>query len=74
MLYAPSDYLPLEVRGARAKHVVAFAVHDDSSCVVAVAARLYASLGLAVGEAPLGAAWGDTEVVWPRRAPRRRIA
>jgi (1->4)-alpha-D-glucan 1-alpha-D-glucosylmutase len=64
-LYRHPTYVPLEVHGSRAQHLVAFAVHDDSRCVVAVAARLYASLGLAVGEAPLGAAWGDTEVVWP---------
>ena len=51
-------------------HVIAFAVHDDSCCVIAVAARLYASLGLAVGEAPLGAAWGDTELVWPHAEHR----
>jgi (1->4)-alpha-D-glucan 1-alpha-D-glucosylmutase len=65
-LYRHPTYVPLDVRGARAKHVIAFAVHDDSCCVLVVAARLYASLGLAVGEAPLSAAWGDTEVVWPR--------
>ena len=47
-------------------HVIAFAVHDGIRCVLAVAPRLFASLGLAVGDAPVGAAWGDTEVVWPR--------
>jgi len=65
-LYRHPTYVPLEVQGARANHLIAFAVHDDSRCVIAVAARLYASFGLAVGVAPLGAAWDDTEVVWPR--------
>jgi (1->4)-alpha-D-glucan 1-alpha-D-glucosylmutase len=65
-LYHHPTYVPLDVRGIRAKHLIAFAVHDNSRCVIAVAARLYASLGLTVGVAPLGAAWGDTEVVWPQ--------
>jgi (1->4)-alpha-D-glucan 1-alpha-D-glucosylmutase len=65
-LYRRPTYVPMELHGSRAKHLIAFAVHDDTRCVLAVAPRLYASLGLAVGEAPTGAVWGDTEVVWPR--------
>ena len=30
--------------------------------------RLYASLGLAVGEAPIGDVWRDTDVAWPQAA------
>ena len=32
---------------------------------VVVATRLYASLGLAVGQAPIGAVWGDTTLRLP---------
>jgi (1->4)-alpha-D-glucan 1-alpha-D-glucosylmutase len=58
-------YLPLEVRGEKAGHVVAFARRADRQWAVAIATRLPASLGLAVGEAPVGKIWGDTQIVWP---------
>ena len=61
-------YLPLEVHGERAAHVVAFARRDGPRWAVAIATRLPASLGLAVGEPPIGEAWGDTHVVWPDAA------
>ncbi|HEX6019803.1 MAG TPA: malto-oligosyltrehalose synthase [Burkholderiaceae bacterium] len=64
-LYRHPTYTGLEVRGPRADHLVAFAVHDDRRCVVAVAPRLTASMGLAVGAAPTGACWDDTTLVWP---------
>ncbi len=58
-------YLPLEVRGDKARHALAFARRDDHGCVVAVVPRLVATMGLALGEAPLGECWGDTHLVWP---------
>jgi (1->4)-alpha-D-glucan 1-alpha-D-glucosylmutase len=70
MLYRHPTYLPLEAQGARARHLVAFAVHDDRHCVVAIAPRLYASLELHVGELPIGAVWDDTTVVWPAEQPQ----
>jgi (1->4)-alpha-D-glucan 1-alpha-D-glucosylmutase len=60
-----AEYLPLEVRGERAPHVVAYARRNGPQWLVVVAARLYASLGLQPDELPLGERWGDTEVVWP---------
>ena len=68
-----ADYVALEVRGTRAAHVVAFARRDRDAWLVAVAARLVASMGLAVGEAPLGETWGDTELVWPDDAAPQRL-
>ena len=74
-LYQHPSHLPLDVRGPLASHVAAFAVHDHAQCVIAVAAPLYASLGLAVGQAPVGAVWGDTEVLWPQaEGPQQRPA
>jgi (1->4)-alpha-D-glucan 1-alpha-D-glucosylmutase len=64
-----ADYLPLEARGERARHVVAFARRDGRHWLVVVATRFFASLGLAVGEAPVGAAWGDTWVELPGAEP-----
>ncbi len=60
------DYLPLEVLGTHARHVLAFARHDAQHCVIAVVPRLLATMGLAAGELPLGDCWGDTHIVWPQ--------
>jgi (1->4)-alpha-D-glucan 1-alpha-D-glucosylmutase len=55
------DYLPLEARGARARHVCAFSRNTDNSTVVAAAARFFATLAPERGTLPLGeSAWGDT--------------
>jgi (1->4)-alpha-D-glucan 1-alpha-D-glucosylmutase len=67
-------YLPLEVRGDKARHVLAFARHDGQRWVVAVVTRLAASMGLAVGEAPVADHWGDTCLVWPDSAAARPTA
>jgi (1->4)-alpha-D-glucan 1-alpha-D-glucosylmutase len=64
-----ADYLPLDVRGAKAAHVLAFARHDGSSWVVVVAARLHAGLGAPVGQLPGPDVWADTAVVWPDAGP-----
>ena len=64
-----AEYLPLEVRGERAQHVVAFARRSGPHWLVVVAARLYASLDLKPDELPVGAVWGDTVVVWPSSEP-----
>jgi (1->4)-alpha-D-glucan 1-alpha-D-glucosylmutase len=60
-----ADYVPLEVRGTKAQHALAFARREGAQWVVVVGARLCASFGLRVGEAPIGDAWGDTVIVWP---------
>ncbi len=60
-----ADYLPLEITGEHADHLIAFARSDGQRCVVVVAARLYASLDLDVGTAPVGTVWKDAEIVWP---------
>ena len=59
------DYLPLATCGQFAERVVAFARHLDGRWLIVVAPRLLAGLGLAVGQAPIGAAWGDTVVELP---------
>jgi len=64
-LYRHPTYVALEPHGSLARHLIAFAVHDGRGCVIAVAPRLHASLGLAAGAAALGDAWGDTELAWP---------
>lgn len=65
-LFAEGDYLPLEVRGPRAAHVVAFARRRSSSACIAVAGRLMGE-PLIGGQAlaPSADWWGDTVVVAP---------
>ena len=58
-------YLPLELHGARADQLVAFARRSATGCVIVVAARLYASMGQPVGDLPIGEVWGDAELLWP---------
>ena len=68
-----AEYLPLEVRGAQAQQVVAFARRAGDAWLVVIAGRLYASIGRSadrsadgtVGQIPTPADWGDTAVVWP---------
>ncbi len=64
-LMRDGSYVPLTVRGPLADHVLAFARVEGDHKVVAVVARLFVSLGLDVGQAPVGAVWGDTVVQLP---------
>ncbi|MCZ7563474.1 MAG: malto-oligosyltrehalose synthase [Burkholderiales bacterium] len=69
-LFERGDYVPLAVAGARAQHVVAFARRHEGCAVIAVAGRLWTSLGAEVGTPPLGeAAWGDTTLSLAPLAP-----
>ncbi|HEX2780770.1 MAG TPA: hypothetical protein VHM30_14810, partial [Gemmatimonadaceae bacterium] len=66
-LFARGGYEPLEVRGERARHVVAFARRLDGRASISIAPRLTAELGGAE-RAPIGAGvWGDTRVILPAR-------
>ncbi|MCC6611095.1 MAG: malto-oligosyltrehalose synthase [Burkholderiales bacterium] len=60
-LFERGDYVALAATGARARHVVGFARRFNGGAVIAVAGRLWASLGVDAGTPPLGdAVWGDT--------------
>jgi (1->4)-alpha-D-glucan 1-alpha-D-glucosylmutase len=59
-LFAYGDYRPVRVSGRHAAHVVAFARRHEDQGVIAIGARLFASLGPAVGTLPVGACWSDT--------------
>ncbi len=60
-----ADYVPLEVRGTRARHVLAFARSDGERWIVVIAGRLFVGLDRPVGVAPAGSDWDDTVVVLP---------
>jgi (1->4)-alpha-D-glucan 1-alpha-D-glucosylmutase len=59
-LFARGDYLPLEICGERAAHIVAFARRLGDRWAAAVAPRWTSRL----------AEWRDTEIVLPEGAPR----
>jgi (1->4)-alpha-D-glucan 1-alpha-D-glucosylmutase len=62
-LFRRGGYQPLEVRGARAGNLVAFARVHEGQALVGLAPRLYAGLAPEAGSLPLGeAVWGDTRV------------
>jgi (1->4)-alpha-D-glucan 1-alpha-D-glucosylmutase len=68
-LFAQGDYLPLNVTGEHAAHVVAFARRQGERFAMTIAPRLLASV---VGEdqLPVGDVWRDTTVELPEDAPR----
>lgn len=62
-LMTAGEYVPIHAAGERAQHVVAFARRHRDSVAIAVAGRLFASLGPAPGALPTGeASWGNTEL------------
>jgi (1->4)-alpha-D-glucan 1-alpha-D-glucosylmutase len=64
--FARADYTPLQVAGARRRHVVAFARRAGDATLVVVAGRRFVGLHAAPGQWPTGAAvWGDTAVTCP---------
>ncbi|MFT4038544.1 MAG: malto-oligosyltrehalose synthase [Thermomicrobiales bacterium] len=65
-LFAAGEYVPLEVAGPAAEHVVAFLRrHEDEEFVIAVPRLLAALTGDALRD-PVGAdIWGDTRILLP---------
>ncbi len=73
VLFSAGTYLPLEVRGPQAAHVVAFMRRHENRAVIVIAGRLFALLdrqhrhqGAFERRLPLGEAnWQDTRVMLP---------
>jgi (1->4)-alpha-D-glucan 1-alpha-D-glucosylmutase len=73
-LFARGEYVPIPVGGERARHAVAYARRQGSSGIVAVAGRLFASLGLEQGVAPVGeAVWGNATLGLDFLPPATRL-
>ena len=68
-LFDEGDYLPLEVRGARSGHVVAFLRRHQGRMLLVAALRLPAQ-----GPQPGSGEWGDTELLLPEAVPQWRDA
>jgi (1->4)-alpha-D-glucan 1-alpha-D-glucosylmutase len=64
-LHVEGSYVPLEVSGPRARHVVAFARRLGAESSITIAPRLTYALG-GSDRAPIGTGvWGDTRVLLP---------
>ncbi|MDQ6916763.1 MAG: malto-oligosyltrehalose synthase, partial [Pseudomonadota bacterium] len=72
-LFARGDYVPIAIAGERSRNAVAYARRLAGSGVVVVAGRLFASLGIEQGVAPVGEdAWGNAALdldFLPRETP-----
>ncbi len=70
-LFDAGAYVPLQVTGPRAAHVVAFARRHEEDWAVVAAARWVARLGATAPNQLAGECWGTTAVVLPEDAPAR---
>jgi (1->4)-alpha-D-glucan 1-alpha-D-glucosylmutase len=61
-LFRDGDYVALEAKGPRAPHVVAFARRHANLALIAVAGRLWGSLGPVSDLQPAARTWGYTAV------------
>lgn len=69
-LFTTGDYRPLELRGARAGHVVAYARTSGERACIAIATRLPASQATDAVDGPSW--WGDTSIQLPSEWNERR--
>jgi (1->4)-alpha-D-glucan 1-alpha-D-glucosylmutase len=69
-LFKGGAYVPVEIRGDRAKHLMAFARRTDSEHAVVIAPRLLGSISSAERPEP---DWGNTEIVIPNELRGRNM-
>ncbi len=73
-IFSDGGYIPLQASGAKSRHLIAFARHHGNRTVIAVAARLFASLGVSPGEPPIGdRVWSDTRLALTNLGPNARM-
>jgi (1->4)-alpha-D-glucan 1-alpha-D-glucosylmutase len=73
-LFRSGEYIALNVQGALAGHVVAFARRLGEEAAVTIAPRLYARLTSAREGPPVGEeVWADTRIEWPPRLAGARF-
>jgi (1->4)-alpha-D-glucan 1-alpha-D-glucosylmutase len=72
-VFQQGEYLPLEVQGAKANHVVAFIRKCEKASLLVVAPRLVAGLLNDVDIAPIGSrVWDDTRIMLPDYGGRNK--
>jgi (1->4)-alpha-D-glucan 1-alpha-D-glucosylmutase len=72
-LFQTGTYIPLQVMNDKDEHVGAFARVLGHEAAIVTAPRLSYTLMKGVEKPPLGAAWGNTEVVLPEEASGRKL-
>jgi (1->4)-alpha-D-glucan 1-alpha-D-glucosylmutase len=65
-LFQDGDYLPLEIEGTHANHIIAFGRQLGNQTAIAIAPRFLTRL-IQPGENPLGEVWENTHLQLPRR-------
>jgi (1->4)-alpha-D-glucan 1-alpha-D-glucosylmutase len=68
-LFQEGDYVPLTVKGALKRHIVAFCRRKNAEWAVVVAPRCLADV-VGNGQLPLGEVWTDTFLSMPPDAPK----
>ncbi|MCK4910512.1 MAG: malto-oligosyltrehalose synthase [Thermodesulfovibrionales bacterium] len=69
-LFLEGGYTPLEVSGARGRHIVAFARSLGSLTAIVIVPRLMTQV-IPAGEFPIGSCWEDTRVTLPQEMRAR---
>jgi len=73
-LFATGSYVPLEVSGAHARHLIAFARRTANESVTIIAGRFFTKLESGARTLPAGAVWSGTGLLLPAElAPRRYL-
>jgi len=72
-LFRLGSYRPLQVTRGREEHVVAFAREHEGEAAIVAVPRLSLTLMKGREEAPIGAVWGDTELILPSQAIGRQL-
>jgi (1->4)-alpha-D-glucan 1-alpha-D-glucosylmutase len=67
-LFLEGQYIPLDVQGSQANHIVAFARRYQQQWAIAIAPRFLTTL-IQPGEDPLGEVWQDTQLRLPDGCP-----
>ena len=71
-LFRLGRYLPLEASRGKEEHVVAFARQHAGQMSITAVPRLSLTLMKGREEPPIGAVWGDTELLLPPQAAGKR--
>jgi (1->4)-alpha-D-glucan 1-alpha-D-glucosylmutase len=67
-LFLEGQYIPLDVQGSQANHIVAFARRYQQQWAIAISPRFLTTL-IQPGEDPLGEVWQDTQLRLPDGCP-----
>ncbi len=70
-LFKDGDYVPLEVKGEKSRHIVAFSRIKEQKQIIVAVGRFYTLLGNVPMINPIGEVWKDTVLVLPTQIEGR---